>query len=541
MNDHQVSTSWLRGIGNPWTGPATAGSHRSRRIRALGLLLVLTFCAAAFSLSGCDGMATVDPPTLQIDDGPPTPPVHSVVNEIGVAAGFHSSAVVELDDINFTAPGTCTDVVVELEDGNPYGGSSSCTFTIDNNGRTVVTDNSPIEPGEPPAIWSCWDSTSGTADRCVREDSSHRIEALNLVQQTSPSVTLPSNGNYAVRAEWKPLQTSIVGEGSLTNGLLSGIAGVATKGVGFTSGTIAIQLNPLGSNGFGTGTLTSRLGVNSIAWASVSSTKFLFIQSSGTGAMFGELDAQGILPTGAPSFTGAGGMKGVNPSQNAPWGAAMELQNNPTAGIVRTFVTDANVTDASTGLSAITTNYGAESGDMMISVPSGPSNDFPNLLHLVFFGFGSSSGPSAFVQDASNGSNAAKNTAGVGTLSAQPPTTFTASDFGNQWTFSCPTLVPGDSGVAAGTSFVNSSNDLVVRYDAVGPSGMQANAAINVSANPAIANSTAGMATVAAANGSYAIAGVMTGTGASAAFSAFVNTASAVASYGRQNLCLGSH
>jgi hypothetical protein len=252
------------------------------------------------------------------------------------------------------------------------------------------------------------------------------------------------------------------------------------------------------------------------------------------------LDAQGILPTGAPSFTGAGGMKGVNPSQKVPWGSAMEIQNNPTAGIVRAFITDANVTDASTGLSAMTTNYGAESGDMMISVPSGPSNDFPNLLHLVFFGFGSSSGPSAFVQDATHGSNAANNTAAVGTLSPQPSTTFTVSDLGNQWTFSCPTLVPGDSGVAAGTSFVDSNNNLVVRYDAVGPSGAQANATINNPANPAIANSIGGMATV-AANVSYSIAGVMSGTGAGATFSAFVNTASVVASHGRQNLCLGSH
>jgi hypothetical protein len=160
---------------------------------------------------------------------------------------------------------------------------------------------------------------------------------------------------------------------------------------------------------------------------------------------------------------------------------------------------------------------------------------------MVYFGFGSSSGPSAFVQDATSGSNAAKNTAGIGTLSPQPSTTFTASDFGNQWTFICPTLVSGDSGVAAGASYVNSSNNLVVLYDAVGPSGTQANASINVPANPTIVNSIAGMATVAGTNGSYSMAGVMSGTGAGATFSAFVNTASAVPSYGRQNLCLGSH
>ncbi len=44
--------------------------------------LVAVSLSAGSVIFACGGMATVDPPTLQIDDGPPTPPVHSVVGDL---------------------------------------------------------------------------------------------------------------------------------------------------------------------------------------------------------------------------------------------------------------------------------------------------------------------------------------------------------------------------------------------------------------------------------------------------------------------------
>ncbi len=51
-------------------------------MKALLAATLVSVCLSAGSLWACGGMATVDPPTLQIDDGPPTPPVHSVVSDL---------------------------------------------------------------------------------------------------------------------------------------------------------------------------------------------------------------------------------------------------------------------------------------------------------------------------------------------------------------------------------------------------------------------------------------------------------------------------
>jgi hypothetical protein len=35
------------------------------------------------TVHACGGMATVDPPTLQLEDGPSAPPIESVLNDLG--------------------------------------------------------------------------------------------------------------------------------------------------------------------------------------------------------------------------------------------------------------------------------------------------------------------------------------------------------------------------------------------------------------------------------------------------------------------------
>ena len=44
--------------------------------------LVAVALGAGSTIWACGGMATVDPPTLVPDDGPPTPPAHSVVGDL---------------------------------------------------------------------------------------------------------------------------------------------------------------------------------------------------------------------------------------------------------------------------------------------------------------------------------------------------------------------------------------------------------------------------------------------------------------------------
>jgi hypothetical protein len=43
--------------------------------------IVLTLGTSA--IFACGGMATVDPPTLQLEDGPSAPPIESVLNDLG--------------------------------------------------------------------------------------------------------------------------------------------------------------------------------------------------------------------------------------------------------------------------------------------------------------------------------------------------------------------------------------------------------------------------------------------------------------------------
>jgi hypothetical protein len=53
-----------------------------RKLFGAALVAVaLTFATSA--IFACGGMATVDPPTLQLEDGPSAPPIESVLNDLG--------------------------------------------------------------------------------------------------------------------------------------------------------------------------------------------------------------------------------------------------------------------------------------------------------------------------------------------------------------------------------------------------------------------------------------------------------------------------
>ncbi len=46
-------------------------------------LVALALTVGTSAIYACGGMATVDPPSLQLEDGPSTPPIESILNDLG--------------------------------------------------------------------------------------------------------------------------------------------------------------------------------------------------------------------------------------------------------------------------------------------------------------------------------------------------------------------------------------------------------------------------------------------------------------------------
>ena len=47
------------------------------------VLVAVALTVGTSAIFACGGMATVDPPSLQLEDGPTAPPIESVLNDLG--------------------------------------------------------------------------------------------------------------------------------------------------------------------------------------------------------------------------------------------------------------------------------------------------------------------------------------------------------------------------------------------------------------------------------------------------------------------------
>ena len=54
-----------------------------RAAMSIASVMAVALTISTWAIYACGGVATVDPPTLQLEDGPSAPPIESVLNDLG--------------------------------------------------------------------------------------------------------------------------------------------------------------------------------------------------------------------------------------------------------------------------------------------------------------------------------------------------------------------------------------------------------------------------------------------------------------------------